>query len=166
MKLSLGSPITYIIESAKGLVLEVGELRRDNGGPIRIWAAQDGDAQQWRFEPAGEDLYHIRNVFSGKLLDVAMQGTENGTGVHQWEDTGSDSQLWSVVPARGPGGGVRLCNKHSGTFLDISGSPEVEGSPVQIYESRKGLGQRWNIRQAHEAPARRRQKTIRKKKEK
>lgn len=166
MKQTFGSPVTYQILSAKGLSLEVGELSRDNGAAVRIWESIGGEAQQWRFEPVTDEFYHIRNVFSGKLLDVCMQGTENGTGVHQWEDTGSDSQLWSVVPARGPGGGVRLCNKHSGTFIDVAGSPDAPGSCAQIFESKKGLGQRWIIRQVQDAPVRRKQKTVRTKKEK
>lgn len=149
MKKGYGSALTYIIETARGLVLEVGELNRDVGGIVRIWGKDGGDAQQWRFEPAYDEYYKIRNVFSGKLLDVAMQGTDNGTWVHQWDDTGSDSQLWSVVPARGPGGGSRLCNKHSGSFLDIIDGADAEGSRVQIWENRKGLVQRWSVIQVN-----------------
>lgn len=153
MTITFGNPVTYLIKDAAGLALEVGELNRDNGGAVRIWDSEGGDAQQWRFEPAGDGFYRIRNVFSGKLLDTALQGVENGTWVHQWEDTGADSQQWTMVPARGQGGGFKICNKKSGTFLDIIGNIEDAGGQVQIWEGRKGQFQRWKITELNGTPS-------------
>jgi hypothetical protein len=76
----------------------------ENGTQIQQWDWHGGNNQRFWIEDAGNDLFGIRSVHSGKVLDVSGWSADNGAPIIQWDWHGGNNQLWQIVmPPRPPG---------------------------------------------------------------
>ena len=70
-----------------------------NGAPVIQSDWQDENNQKFRLVPiedAGENLFMLRALHSGKVLEVFESSPANGAPIIQSDPHGGDSQLWRI----------------------------------------------------------------------
>jgi sugar lactone lactonase YvrE len=97
-----------------------------DGAEVCQSLAAPSDHQRWRLvaagQEAGEVLYTIENVRSGKVLEVAGAQEADGAAVAQraYEGAGARHQQWRLIPVDSPDGAQRvyeIANRNSGLLL-------------------------------------------------
>ncbi|MGW6629474.1 RICIN domain-containing protein [Streptomyces anulatus] len=110
--------------------LRMGVLREStrDGAEIHQSLASPRTHQRWRLiasgQDAGEVLYRIENVRSGKVLEVVGGGTVDGAVVAQRAYEGSDAehQQWRLIPVGSVTDTPRvyeIANRNSGLLLRV-----------------------------------------------
>jgi hypothetical protein len=120
---------------ASGLVLDVSEASKDNGGTILLWTPHGGRNQQWKIQWMAEGWFRIRARHSGLVLDVKGNGKTPGSVVNQWSFHGGENQRWSAGHSVAFGGAVALRSTH-GTQLTAGtdGTLLHKDLPIQAWE--------------------------------
>ncbi|WP_228991917.1 RICIN domain-containing protein [Streptomyces sp. DH8] len=110
--------------------LRMGVLREStvDGAEVHQALASPRAHQRWRLiasgQDAGEVLYRIENLRSGKVLEVVGGGTVDGAVVAQraYEGSAADHQLWRLIPV-GSGADTprvyEIANRNSGLLLRV-----------------------------------------------
>ncbi|ALG06023.1 RICIN domain-containing protein [Kibdelosporangium phytohabitans] len=93
--------------------------------------------QLWKLIDAGNGVYRVSALHSGKCLDVSGAGTGDGVPIQQWACLGDNqtNQRWRIEWAV-DGGYYRFFPVHvySRKCLDIAGSSTADGTPVLQWE--------------------------------
>ena len=135
----------YLIESALSpeLVLEIEGDSLENKGNAAL-ARKTGDFRQaFYVERCGEDVYTVRNYYSGLVLDVAGGLSANGTNIQQYKANGSAAQQWKLTPNED--GTLTFACAKNGKAMDVAGGRAAAGTNVRIYTANGTAAQSWRL---------------------
>ena len=133
---------TTVTAGHSGKNLDVSYASQNPGAQAIQWPAHGGGNQQWRFIPAGPNVYNIQVQHSGMMLDVEAASTADGARVIQWPANGGVNQQWKLVSV-GTGGAYNFVAQHSGKLLDVAGASTDDGAVVIQWPSNGGANQQW-----------------------
>lgn len=126
-----------------GKVVDVEDVRLDNGAPIQQWDWAGGYNQKWGILNISEDICVIISMHSGRLMDVWGISMNPGAPVHQWALWGGDNQRWHIEDIGE--GYCRLVAVHSGMCLDVPASSRANGTNLIQWPWNGGDNQKWRI---------------------
>lgn len=141
---------TYVIVSATKptLALDLYGAWDTSGNRLQLYARHDGDAQQVRLLPYGENWY-MQFILTGKCIDRRGAGTTNGTEIIQWDKNTGQAQNWRFVEDGNTVtvGGVEypsytIMHPTLEMALAVNGSI-ASGSKLQLYSANGADSQRW-----------------------
>ncbi|MFB7469611.1 RICIN domain-containing protein [Kitasatospora sp. NPDC056184] len=129
-------PLVAFVNAATGKCLEVADVRKDDGAPVRQWTCTSGNNQKWTVY--GSSLI---NLWSGKCLDIPGFSTVWGTRPIQWTCTSQqDNQRWLVPDVSAPLPGYL---SSLGLVLDVAGFDPADGATVATWGANGGANQLW-----------------------
>lgn len=138
----------YVIQSCSGSnqVLDVYEGGKDNGVNVISWVDNNGNGQKWQFVRAGNGIYKIISVVSGKCLEVAGQDSNtNGGNVQQWDyEDGWSNKLWK--PWLTKDNKLIFLNTASYRALNVTGDSATNGANVTVQDRNRSANQSWTLR--------------------
>ena len=135
----------YIIESALSpeLVLEIQNDSLENKGNAALGQKTGDFRQAFYIESCGEDVYTVRNYYSGLVLDVMGGMSANGTNIQQYQSNGSSAQKWKI--AANKDGTVTFTCAKNGKAMDVAGGKAAAGTNVRIYSVNGTAAQSWRL---------------------
>ena len=138
----------YVIQSCSGSnqVLDVYEGGKDNGVNVISWVNNNGNGQKWQFVRAGNGIYKIISVVSGKCLEVAGQDSNtNGGNVQQWDyEDGWSNKLWKLWLTKD--NKLIFLNTASYRALNVTGDSATNGANVTVQDRNRSANQSWTLR--------------------
>ena len=138
----------YVIQSCSGSnqVLDVYEGGKDNGVNVISWVNNNGNGQKWQFVRAGNGIYKIISVVSGKCLEVAGQDSNtNGGNVQQWDyGDGWSNKLWKLWLTKD--NKLIFLNTASYRALNVTGDSATNGANVTVQDRNRSANQSWTLR--------------------
>ena len=138
----------YVIQSCSGSnqVLDVYEGGKDNGVNVISWVNNNGNGQKWQFVRAGNGIYKIISVVSGKCLEVAGQDSNtNGGNVQQWDyEDGWSNKLWKLWLTKD--NKLIFLNTASYRALNVIGDSATNGANVTVQDRNRSANQSWTLR--------------------
>ena len=89
----------YILvpKSATGKALDVAGGSMDNGANVRVWNANQTDAQVFQLTYRADGTAQLANRLTGKCVDVQGGTLSSGTNVQMWTDNDSRAQSWDIT---------------------------------------------------------------------
>lgn len=135
----------YIIEPALSpeLVLEIQNDSLENKGNAALGQKTGDFRQAFYIESCGEDVYTVRNYYSGLVLDVMGGMSANGTNIQQYQSNGSAAQKWKI--AANKDGTVTFTCAKNGKAMDVAGGKAAAGTNVRIYSVNGTAAQSWRL---------------------
>ena len=101
--------------------------------------------QQFMLDKAGDGIFTITNVGSGKVLDKAGGAeTMSNENVQQYRANGTSAQTWRFEPT-GDGDGSYYIINGVGTYLDVKGGTMANGTNVQAHKGNGTAAQKWYL---------------------
>lgn len=138
----------YVIQSCSGSnqVLDVYGGGKDNGVNVISWVDNNGNGQKWQFVKAGNGIYKIVSVVSGKCLEVAGQDSNtNGGNVQQWDyEDGWSNKLWKLWLTKD--NKLVFLNTASYRALNITGGTATNGANVTVQDRNRSANQSWTLK--------------------
>ena len=138
----------YVIQSCSGSnqVLDVYEGGKDNGVNVISWVDNNGNGQKWQFVRAGNGIYKIISVVSGKCLEVAGQDSNtNGGNVQQWDyEDGWSNKLWKLWLTKD--NKLIFLNTASYRALNVTGDSATNGANVTVQDRNRSANQSWTLK--------------------
>lgn len=138
----------YVIQSCSGSnqVLDVYEGGKDNGVNVISWVDNNGNGQKWQFVRAGNGIYKIISVVSGKCLEVAGQDSNtNGGNVQQWDyEDGWSNKLWKLWLTKD--NKLVFLNTASYRALNVTGDSATNGANVTVQDRNRSANQSWTLK--------------------
>lgn len=138
----------YVIQSCSGSnqVLDVYGGGKDNGVNVISWVDNNGNGQKWQFVKAGNGIYKIVSVVSGKCLEVAGQDSNtNGGNVQQWDYAdGWSNKLWKLWLTKD--NKLVFLNTASYRALNITGGTATNGANVTVQDRNRSANQSWTLK--------------------
>lgn len=138
----------YVIQSCSGSnqVLDVYEGGKDNGVNVISWVDNNGNGQKWQFVRAGNGIYKIISVVSGKCLEVAGQDSNtNGGNVQQWDyEDGWSNKLWKLWLTKE--NKLIFLNTASYRALNVTGDSATNGANVTVQDRNRSANQSWTLK--------------------
>jgi serine/threonine protein kinase len=131
-------------KSGKALAVQRGS--KENGACVIQRAYRSEDSQLWRLQTAGDGLYRIENVGSGKALDMlggGGGGGGDGTQVIQSDQVKQPHQQWRITSVGG--GYFRVTNSKSGRALSVLGKSTDEDAYVVQWGYDGDPSQQWML---------------------
>ncbi|MEU6408316.1 RICIN domain-containing protein [Microbispora sp. NPDC046933] len=152
----------YLVNRSTGGYLQIANDSTAEGAatgqqPTAGWlteGAKDSGStsQRWRFEPADNGFYRIRNVNSGKYVDVDGAYVSDDRNILQKSKSTSPSQEWRVVDHGD--GYVQLLNHNSGkTFNLNTGYTSISPLKMSQFQDDNYSSQQWRLVRAPAAAA-------------
>ncbi len=135
----------YMIESAlsENYVLEIQGNSLKNKGNAALGTKTGDFRQAFYVKRCGEDLYTLKNYYSGLVIDVNGGMSANGTNIQQYEANGSEAQKWRIV--QNEDGTVTFFSVKNGKTMDVACGKAADGSNVQIYAANGTAAQNWRL---------------------
>jgi hypothetical protein len=133
---------------ANGLTGQVADMwgGSSNNGDVLIGYQSTGyQNQQWTFEDAGQGLWRIKNVLSGKCLQIGGSAVA-GQFVFQQPCAGNDAQAWQL--GDGTGGAHVFKPKGSSLVLGLSNRWYYGGWLLELQQADGQPYQDWAIQSA------------------
>ena len=122
-------------------LLNVSNASMDNSANIDCWTDTNSDAQRWIVTHAGNSIYTITSVASGKLLHIVASPFDS-VNVDQFSDTGNDDVKWIIRKA--DQGSFYLKPAANQAFsLNLHSGGTVDGTNVDLAESSPSDQQKW-----------------------
>jgi hypothetical protein len=139
----------YQIHSVKDskFVLDASK-DQNNPNKLILWPAHGRPNQQWRFQPAGDGTFFIRNVESGGTLEIPdHSNAKPATQLHVSQPHGTVNEKWKIVPAQGQvaGKGFSIRSAYNDFSLDVRGGKMENGTQIIIYQNGNAPNQTWTI---------------------
>ena len=122
-------------------VIQIKNSSRDNGAEICQWDFNGADNQLWQVAEAGNGMYYIKSVLTGKNLEVYGFSQDNGGRLTQWDNTSAKNQQWDI--RRGEDGSFVIANGNSGKVVDINGASMANAAAVQQWQNANGNNQKF-----------------------
>jgi predicted alpha-1,6-mannanase (GH76 family) len=122
-------------------LLAVSNASMDNSANIDCWTDTNSDAQRWIVTHAGNSIYTITNVASGKLLHIAASPFDS-VNVDQFSDTGNDDVKW-IIRKADQGSFYLKAAANQAFSLNLQSGGTVDGTNVDLAESSPSDQQRW-----------------------
>ena len=136
------SKAVYTLKSkSNSKLLEVSNGLMEDGSGVACWKNIQSDAQRWTVTYAGNGLYTLVNVASGKYLRVAAAPADT-TRVVQYSDTNDQDVKWSIQKA---GAGTYYLKPAAGPHFSLAtnAADTTDGSQVYLNPSSTGDTQKW-----------------------
>jgi predicted alpha-1,6-mannanase (GH76 family) len=138
----LTSGAVYTLKSKQSnKILNVSNSSMDNSGNIDCWTDTKSDAQRWIVTYAGNNVYTITNVASGKLLHITASPSDS-VNVDQFSDTGNDDIKW-IIKKAGQGSFYLNPAANQGFSLNLHSGGTVDGTNVDLAEFSASDQQKW-----------------------
>jgi hypothetical protein len=125
------------------LVLDVSGASLVDGAKIQLYPWNLSEAQLFRLEEVGNNVYVIRNKHSNKVLDVSGASTSDGSLIQQYTSNGSAAQHWAILDDGAES--YSLVNTLSGKVIDIPGGIAAESSGLQLYACNSSKAQQFTL---------------------
>ena len=139
------SGATYTIKSKSGnKLLSVSDSSMDNGARADCWTNTNSDAQRWVVTDAGNGVYTLTNVASGKLLHTAAAPADS-VNVDQSSDTNSNDVKWIIKRSRNGSYSLKPAADQSFS-LSLRAGGAVDGANVNLAKSSAAAEQIWLFR--------------------
>jgi hypothetical protein len=121
----------------------LGTVAGHNNAAALQWRCNGTKNQDWHWGARGHGGNQIVNA-NGDCLGVAGGSTLSGARVVAWNCNGHPDQYWTYSPySEPPGGPTHFINTETRFFLDVSGNPRSEGSPVIVRTQDSAASQWW-----------------------
>jgi len=150
-----------LLNKGSGLCLDDPSASKDAGHVIAQWTHNDLAPEHWRFEVQADDRgivsgaqYKIVNAASSLCIDDPEGSHAVGQAIGVWTDNGFDPQRWRLECVRG--NVYRIVSAESGLCLSAFGlagvgtsgvcQTKADGSPYQLWEVVRGLGDKCRIK--------------------
>jgi predicted alpha-1,6-mannanase (GH76 family) len=135
----------YSIKSkVSNKMLNVTNASMDNSANVDCWTNTGSDAQRWIVTHAGNNIYTLTNVASGKLLHIVAPPADS-VNVDQFSDTGSDNIKWTLKKA-GQGYYYLKTAANSDFSLNLHSGGSDDGTNVDLAKSSASASQKWLLR--------------------
>lgn len=142
----------YIVNKNSGLVLDIEENNKNNGGNVIQWTKNGGSNQQFKAVSTGDGYYYLVSAMHGKVLDVDNKSKENGANVHMWDKNNGTNQQWSVDFV--DGAYAYVVSRNSGKSLDADDwSTTPGGNVIQWQLGTMQANQLWKFELANTGAA-------------
>ena len=105
----------------------------DNGARADCWTNTNSDAQRWVVTDAGNGVYTLTNVASGKLLHTAAAPADS-VNVDQSSDTNSNDVKWIIKRSRNGSYSLKPAADQSFS-LSLRAGGAVDGANVNLAKS-------------------------------
>jgi predicted alpha-1,6-mannanase (GH76 family) len=139
----------YTIKSKSGnKLLNVSNTSMDNSANVDCWTNTGSEAQRWIVTHAGNSIYTLTNVASGKFLHIASSPADS-VNVDQYSDTGADDVKWMFTKA-GAGAYYLKSAGNSDYSLNLHKGDTSDGANVNLSKSSSSDLQKWILQK--EAP--------------
>ncbi len=139
---------TFAIKNAQtGMVLRVKDANGANGTPLVSYTPVNWKCMTWDFQPQGNYIYQLKNLFTGKTFQPKGDSAAEGAALHQQPmKAGAGNQQYEFIPAENNAYLIRL--KGTELYLTPSESGEVN-SAVLLYKKAGGKLQQWTLYEQH-----------------
>lgn len=140
---------TYTIKvNGTSLALDVAGGTMVAGTNVRVYTANNSEAQRWLFVPApafaSGGTYELRSLLDTSMtVDVASASDTKGANVQLWKANGSNAQKFIITEETS--GQWSIQNVNSDMFLDIANGNAKDGANVQQWTDNDSRAQRWKI---------------------
>ncbi|MBQ0733916.1 RICIN domain-containing protein [Aquimarina celericrescens] len=136
-------PGIYKFETAlkSNMYLDVKWANTQNGTPLHLWPGNNGKAQKFILENAGEGYLYIKSAL-GKYLHVQNRSNKPRALVLIWSGKGNDNTKWKFIKA---GNGYYYLKSKKGTFLDVQWASTKPGTPIWMWSYNGGNAQKWKL---------------------
>ena len=122
-------------------LLNVSNASMGNNANIDCWTDTNSDAQRWIVKHAGNSIYTITNVASGKLLHIVTSPFDS-VNVDQFSDTGNDDVKW-IIRKADQGSFYLKPSANQAFSLNLQSGGTVDGTNVDLAESSPSDQQKW-----------------------
>jgi hypothetical protein len=137
---------TYTIAALhSNKLLDVYQVKPDQGTPIIQWSANGGANQKWGLEPLSDGTYKLTAQHSGLVMDAKYAGTTAGTPIWQWPWNETCAQRWDIQSAGN--GTYKLRSTCGNNVLEVADSNTSNGATVQLGVANNGNNQRFSFTQ-------------------
>ncbi len=122
-------------------LLNVSNASLDNSAYIDCWTDTKSDAQRWIVTHAGNSVYTITNVASGKFLHIVASPSDSVI-VDQFSDTSNDGIKWTIKKS-GQGSFSLKPAADQAFSLNLQSGDIVDGAKVDLAKSSTSDQQKW-----------------------
>ncbi|NER19052.1 RICIN domain-containing protein [Spongiivirga citrea] len=132
----------YIISALENKALDVQWGKSKNGTPFHLWSQNQGLAQRFTLENAGNGYFYIKSAL-GKYMHVYGGRGVQKAKVTLWDKVNQDNLKWKFVPGAD---GYFYIQSKLGTFLDVQWGNAKNGTPIWMWDGNKGNAQKWKLK--------------------
>ena len=127
---------------ATNMALDVEANGQNNGTNVRLWTANDTNAQKFYLDRKSgtEDQYTLRAIGSGKYVDVDSALAKHGTNVQIWDKNNTRAQDWRVLEY-----GKQTINGIEGKILSFGSMVSGNGNSLMMDVQNYGTKLNTNI---------------------
>lgn len=111
-------------------LLNVSNASMDNSAKVDCWTNTGSDAQRWIVTHAGNSVYKLTNVASGKLLHI-VAAPDDSVNVDQFSDSGNEDIKWTIKKA-GQGTYYLKPASDAGFSLTLHTGDTADGTDVDL----------------------------------
>ena len=134
----------YVIHSKvnENYVVDVKGASRSNKANIQLYTSNNTNAQKFKFEKIGNDIYKITNVGSSKVIDNSGGRVRNGNNLWQYVSNNTNAQKWKVI-FNSDGTVTFKSMLNQNYVIDLSGAKARNSQNIQLYKSNNTNAQKW-----------------------
>jgi hypothetical protein len=144
----LSSGYYYVVNAARGKVLDDPGFSTMNGEYLQQFQLNGGSNQRWYLDPQVVGTT-IKNAYSGKVLeDPGFKRTSTEIQQNDWKM--ESSQQWAFVKL--PDNNYKIVNCYSGLVMDDPSGSVANQTHIQQYPWNGGYNQQWILIGAGSGP--------------
>jgi hypothetical protein len=128
---------------------KVMDLDRNDQTTVIQFSPRGTDNQRWDIEPAGQNLFYIRNAMNGRALEAPQNS--NSAPLVCGNFNRNPNQQWNLQPGKD---GNLLIISRWGKTIDVPDGSSRDGLHLQIYDPNGDSNQRFILRRVGRPPMR------------
>ena len=138
----------YAIKNVQtGMLLRIKDANTANGTPLVAYNPVNWKCMTWNFKPAGENIYQLQNLFSGKTFQAKQAGAAGIALEEQPLVTGAAQQQYEFIPLKKNTYLIRL--KGTGLYITPADEKGAVNSGILLAAKKEGPLQQWTIYEQH-----------------
>lgn len=140
---------TFAIKNTEtGKLLRIKDANRNDLTPLVLYSPVNWKCMTWDFQPVSGEIYHLKNLFTGKTFTTAGQPAGEGTELKQLPiDSGDKMQHWEFIDQGDQTYLIRLAETE--LYLTPSDPNGATNSPVVLSKKSGSKLQLWTIYEQH-----------------